>query len=70
MSAMRNNDSYYAYQDAVSNWLKDNPGMTARDFEDAGVDVQDRYVDPEMKKRGYKKDRYIGAGAWEWSKVK
>ena len=37
-------------------------------FEYAGADVQNRYVDPEMEKRGYKKSHYIGAGAWEWSK--
>jgi len=67
---MSNNDSYYAYHEGKNKWLKDNPGKTARDFEYAGVDVQDRYVEPEMEKRGYKKDRYIGAGAWEWSKVK
>ena len=62
-------DSYYAYQAGVDNWLKDNPGTAARDFEYAGVDVQNRYVDPEMEQRGYKKGRYIGAGAWEWTKA-
>jgi len=62
-------DSYYAYQAGKDSWLKDNPDKIARDFEFAGVDVQERYVDPEMKKRGYTKSRYIGAGAWEWGKV-
>ena len=59
-------DSYYARVAGKEQWLKDNPGKTALDFERAGVDVQDRYIDPEMRKRGYQKDRYIGAGAWEW----
>jgi hypothetical protein len=66
---MSKNDTYYAYVDGRDKWLADNPGKTARDFEYAGVDVQDRYVDPEMEKAGYKKDRYIGAGAWEWVKA-
>jgi hypothetical protein len=65
---MSKHDSYYAYQDGKAKWLKDNPGKTARDFEYAGTDVQDQYVDPEMEKRGYTKSRYIGAGAWEWSR--
>jgi len=30
--------------------------------------VHDRYIDPEMEKRGYQRSRYIGAGAWEWSR--
>jgi len=59
-------DSYYAYHAGKDRWLADNPGKTAQDFEYAGVAVQDSYVDPEMEKRGYRKDRYIGAGAWEW----
>jgi hypothetical protein len=66
---MSNLESYYAYQAGKDNWLKDNPGKSPDDFEYAGTDVQDKYVDPEMEKRGYKKSRYIGAGAWEWSKV-
>ena len=61
-------DSYYAYHAGKDKWLADNPGKTAKDFEYAGVAVQDEYVDPEMEKRGYKKDRYIGSGAWEWIK--
>ncbi len=65
---MSNNDSYYAYQAGVDNWMKDNPGMTARDFEYAGVAVQDEYVDPEMEKLGYKKSHYRGHGVWEWVK--
>ena len=62
-------DSYYARQAGKDRWLADNPGKTAQDFEYAGVDVQDRYVDPQMEQRGYKKSRYIGAGAWEWTKA-
>jgi len=65
---MSKHDSYYAYQDGKDKWLKDNPGKAARDFEYAGADVQNRYVHPEMEKRGFKKRRYIGAGAWEWSR--
>ena len=26
-------------------------------------------VESQMKKRGYVKDYYIGAGAWQWKKV-
>lgn len=59
------NDSYYAMQDAKKRFSAENPGKR---FEYAGTDVQDRYVDPEMEKRGYKKSRYIGAGAWEWTR--
>jgi len=63
-------DSYYAYQDAKKRWLKDNPNKTERDWQYAGTHIQDSYVDPEMEKRGYTKSKYIGAGAWEWSKTR
>lgn len=66
---MSKHDSYYAYQDGRDKWLRDNPGKTARDFEYAGVDVQDEYVDPEMEKRGYKKSHYRGHGVWEWTRA-
>ena len=62
-------ESYYAYQDGKNAWLNDNPDKTERDWDMIGTDVQDQYVDPQMEKRGYKKTRYIGAGAWEWRKV-
>jgi len=62
-------ESYYAYHDGKDAWLKDNPGKSERDWDMTGTDVQDQYVDYQMKKRGYKKTRYIGAGAWEWCKV-
>jgi len=59
-------DSYYAMQNAKRKFQSENPN---KQFEYAGADVQERYVGPEMEKRGYKKSRYIGAGAWEWSKL-
>ena len=62
-------ESYYAYQDGKDAWLRDNPGKTERDWDMAGTDIQDQYVNLEMEKRGYKKTHYIGAGAWEWRKV-
>ena len=61
-------DSYYAMLDGRAKWLKDNPGKTERDWVYAGTDVHDQYIDPEMEKRGYQRSRYIGAGAWEWSR--
>lgn len=60
-------DSYYAMVDAKRTYQKQNPQGPAWDL--LGTDVQDKYVDPEMEKRGYRKSRYIGAGAWEWSKL-
>ena len=45
------NDSYYAYHDAAKKWSEDT-GKPERDFGRAGVDVQDKYNEPEMKKRG------------------
>jgi len=60
-------DSYYAFQAGKEQWLKDNPSKTELDFGRAGVDVQDRYVNPEMEKRGYKKSHYRGHGVWEWT---
>lgn len=62
-------NSYYAYYNGKEAWLKDNPGKTERDWSTVGTDIQDQYVNPQMEKYGYKKDRYIGAGAWEWIKT-
>jgi len=59
-------DSYYAMQNAKRKFEKSNPGVN---WNHVGTDVQDSYIDPEMEKRGYKRNRYIGAGAWEWTKV-
>ena len=59
------NDSYYAYHDAAKKWSEDT-GKPERDFGRAGVDVQDKYIEPEMKKRGLVPDSYIGAGATKY----
>jgi len=55
------NDSYYAYQDAAKKWAKDT-GKPEKDFSRAGVDVQDKYIEPEMEKRGLVPDQYQGKG--------
>ena len=60
-------DSYYAYIEGRTKWLKDNPDKTERDWIYVGVDVQDKYIDLEMEKHGFIKDRYLGCGVWEWS---
>ena len=59
------NDSYYAYHDAAKKWSQDT-GKPERDFGRAGVDVQDKYIEPEMKKRGLVPDSYMGAGATKY----
>ena len=59
------NDSYYAYHDAAKKWSEDT-GKPERDFGRAGVDVQDKYIEPEMKKRGLVPDSYMGAGATKY----
>jgi len=46
------NDSYYAYQDAKDKYQKDNPG---KDFERAPEHHKQKYIHPEMKKRGFVK---------------
>ncbi len=45
-------DGYYAYQDAKDKYHKDNPGS---DFERAPEHHKQKYIHPEMKKRGYVK---------------
>ena len=55
------NDSYYAYHSAAEKWAKDT-GKPKKDFERAGTDVQDKYIEPEMKKYGLVPDRYMGKG--------
>ena len=56
-----NNDSYYAYHDAAKKWAKDT-GKPEREFSRAGTDVQDKYIEPEMKKRGLK--RFVCTRIW------
>ena len=46
------NDGYYAYQDAKDKYHRDNPGS---DFERAPEHHKQKYIHPEMKKRGYVK---------------
>ena len=55
------NDSYYAYHDAAKKWAEDT-GKPEREFARAGVDVQDKYIEPEMKKYGLVPDKYMGKG--------
>ena len=59
------NDSYYAYHDAAKKWSEDT-GKPERDFGRAGVNVQDKYIQPEMKKRGLVPDSYMGAGVTKY----
>ena len=61
------NDSYYAYQDAAKKWAKDT-GKDPREFSRAGTDVQDKYIEPEMKKHGLVPDKYMGAGATSYKR--
>ena len=62
-----NNDSYYAYHDAAKKWAKDN-GKDPREFSRAGTDVQDKYIEPEMKKHGLVPDRYQGKGVTSYKR--
>ena len=62
-------DSYYAYKDAMKNWLKDNPGKSKRDWQRIGAHKQDKYIDIEMANRGYKKGEYRGKGVYNFDKV-
>lgn len=49
---LEESDGYYAYQDAKDKYHKDNPGS---DFERAPENHKQKYIHPEMKKRGYVK---------------
>ena len=62
-------DSYYAYKDAMKNWLKDNPGKSKRDWQSIGAHKQDKYIDIEMANRGYKKGEYRGKGVYNFDKI-
>ena len=59
------NDSYYAYHDAAKKWAKDT-GQPKEKFAYAGTDVQDKYIEPEMKKYGLVPDSYMGAGVTKY----
>ena len=61
------NDSYYAYQDAAKKWAKDT-GKDPREFSRAGTDVQDKYIEPEMKKHGLVPDKYQGKGVTSYKR--
>ena len=60
-------DSYYAYHDAARKWAEDT-GKHKDKFAYAGTDVQDEYIEPEMKKRGLVPDRYMGAGVTSYKR--
>ena len=55
-------DGYTLMIDARTAWLKDNPHKKARDWDYAGVDVQDKYTEQV----GGIKHYYIGSGANLW----
>ena len=59
------NDSYYAYHYAAKKWAKDT-GQPKEKFAYAGTDVQDKYIEPEMKKYGLVPDSYMGAGVTKY----
>jgi len=59
------NDSYYAYHDAAKKWAKDT-GQPKEKFAYAGTDVQDEYIEPEMKKYGLVPDSYQGKGVTKY----
>ena len=62
-------DSYYAYKDAMKNWMKDNPGKSERDWQRIGTAKQDEYIEVEMSNRGYKKGEYRGKGVYQYDRV-
>ena len=51
-SMKESNDGYYAYQRAKEKYHKDNPGSN---FDRAPEHHKQKYIHPEMQKRGYKK---------------
>ena len=59
------NDSYYAYHNAAEKWAKDT-GQPKEKFAYAGTDVQDKYIEPEMKKYGLVPDEYMGKGVTKY----
>jgi len=59
------NDSYYAYHNAAEKWAKDT-GQPKEKFAYAGTDVQDEYIEPEMKKYGLVPDSYQGKGVTKY----
>ena len=59
------NDSYYAYHNAAEKWAKDT-GQPKEKFAYAGTDVQDEYIEPEMKKYGLVPDSYQGSGVTKY----
>ena len=59
------NDSYYAYHNAAEKWAKDT-GQPKEKFAYAGVNVQDEYIEPEMKKYGLVPDSYQGKGVTKY----
>jgi len=59
------NDSYYAYHNAAEKWAKDT-GQPKEKFAYAGTDVQDEYIEPEMKKYGLVPDEYMGKGVTKY----
>jgi hypothetical protein len=57
-------DGYYLEKDAMSLWLRDNPGKTKRDWHYVGVAVSDEYTE----KVGGIKGEYKGKGVSTWTR--
>ena len=56
-------DSYYAMIAA-----KEQAKADGKDWARIGVAAQDEYTDAEMRKAGYERDNYMGAGAYRWTR--
>ena len=56
-------DSYYAMIAA-----KEQAKADGKDWDRIGVAEQDTYTNAEMRKAGYQRDGYMGAGAYRWTR--
>ena len=56
-------DSYYAMIAA-----KEQAKADGKDWDRIGVAAQDEYTDAEMRKAGYERGEYMGAGAYRWTR--
>ena len=59
-----NFSTYYAYGNA-----KEKAEAEGKNWDTMGVAAQDEYTDAEMRKAGYERGEYMGAGAWRWNKL-
>ena len=57
------NESYYAYHTA-----KAKAEAEGKNWDRIGVAEQDTYTNAEMRKAGYQRDGYMGAGAYRWTR--